>query len=132
MQDAPFSAAAKAVLEGAEAVARQLGLKYISTDAIVIALVNRAKRPDTVVDFLARCATNARGLRTRKPAPAEANTQVQGGSNGLHQQKWLLLRSLGSYLLTFTCNKCTPSCDRDAPQSAHCPGLVDYKAWLGT
>ena len=86
-QDAPFSAAAKAVLEGAEAVARQLGLKYISTDAIVIALVNRAKRPDTVVDFLARCATNARGLCTRKPAPAEANTHVQGGSYGLHQQK---------------------------------------------
>ena len=56
-QDVSFSAAAKAVLEGADAVARQLGLKFISTDAIVIALVDRAKRPDAIVDFLAKCAT---------------------------------------------------------------------------
>jgi len=44
------------VLEAADAVARQLGLKYISTDAIVIALVDKAKHPDSVVDFLAKCA----------------------------------------------------------------------------
>ena len=55
-QDVPFSAAAKAVLEGADAVARQLGLKFISTDAVVIALVDKAKRPDATVDFLAKCA----------------------------------------------------------------------------
>ena len=55
-QDVPFSAAARAVLEGADAVALQLGLKFISTDAVVIALVDRAKRPDAIVDFLAKCA----------------------------------------------------------------------------
>ncbi len=48
------------MLEAAEAVARQLGLKYISTDAIVIALVDMAKHPDTVVDFLAKCAAPPR------------------------------------------------------------------------
>ncbi|KAK9833567.1 hypothetical protein WJX81_006674 [Elliptochloris bilobata] len=31
-----------------------LGLKYISTDAIVIALVDKAKRTDSIVDFLAK------------------------------------------------------------------------------
>ena len=57
-QEVEFSAASRAVLEGADAVARQLGLKFISTDAVVIALVDRAKRPDAIVDFLAKCAAD--------------------------------------------------------------------------
>lgn len=85
------------MLEAADAVARQLGLKYISTDAIVIALVDKAKHPDSVVDFLAKCAApRAPGQPRRCGLKAAVTARARGPcTRACPHRGWSAARSGG-------------------------------------